>query len=470
MKTKLKSIIAAAIACVAVVSQAEGYKWRLDTSEYMKTPAKEWYSGDAYVFAAGTQQDVLDAFFAGTDISTLAVEGSSLYINEGETFEPFPLFQYGTVGQNNSAFFAAILTEGGKDYVFISEEASVMNPATGNGQYEFLSEVACAKVFESTTYSAAGYYTQAVTPPPSVTINEVKSVEPWVSATGTITVDYSLGGLDAAKEYKVAFDITANGVTKGVTNAAAKLTSGPQTVFTYDTVPLFGAETRAEDAQVKVSLIAIKPKLGGFQLWEGGPIFAECNVGATKPEDAGYYFWWGDTVGYTHDGEKWVSADGKGTSIKFSNEPPANTLCVNDAALADYVDANGNLKSDYDAATAHLGAPWRMMTKAEMDELAKCPRTAINTQGEEFKNNGDTFAGWRIKGKEDYSSNSIFLPATGYGDGSDFNSSVSRYLTATPSSTNFQNVQSINLSSNAISPSSSKRYNGHAVRAVRDAK
>ena len=47
----------------------------------------------------------------------------------------------------------------------------------------------------------------------SVTINEVKSVQPWDKAKGTITVDYSLGGLDAAKEYKVAFDITANGVT-----------------------------------------------------------------------------------------------------------------------------------------------------------------------------------------------------------------------------------------------------------------
>ena len=244
----------------------------------------------------------------------------------------------------------------------------------------------------------------------SVTINEVKSVQPWDRAKGTITVDYSLGGVDVATDYKVAFDITANGVTKGVTNAAAKLAEGKQTVFTNDTVSLFCAETRAEDAKVKVSLIAIKPKLGGFQLWEGGPIFAECNVGATKPEDAGYYFWWGDTVGYTHDGEKWVSADGKGTSIKFSNEPPAKTLCVKDAALADYVDANRNLKSDYDAATAHLGAPWRMMTKPEMGVLLTCPHTAINTQGEEFKNNGDTFAGWCIKGKEDYSSKRKIIP------------------------------------------------------------
>lgn len=42
--------------------------------------------------------------------------------------------------------------------------------------------------------------------------------------------------------------------------------------------------------------------LGGVQLWENGPYWAECNVGASAPEDYGYYFWWGDTVGYTRSG------------------------------------------------------------------------------------------------------------------------------------------------------------------------
>ncbi len=38
--------------------------------------------------------------------------------------------------------------------------------------------------------------------------------------------------------------------------------------------------------------------LGGVQLWVNGPYWAECNVGAITPEEYGYYFWWGDTVGY----------------------------------------------------------------------------------------------------------------------------------------------------------------------------
>ena len=36
--------------------------------------------------------------------------------------------------------------------------------------------------------------------------------------------------------------------------------------------------------------------LGGVQLWENGPYWSECNVGAAKPEEYGYYFWWGGKV------------------------------------------------------------------------------------------------------------------------------------------------------------------------------
>ena len=29
-------------------------------------------------------------------------------------------------------------------------------------------------------------------------------------------------------------------------------------------------------------------------LWEGGPYWADRNIGAERPEDYGYYFWWGE--------------------------------------------------------------------------------------------------------------------------------------------------------------------------------
>ena len=50
-------------------------------------------------------------------------------------------------------------------------------------------------------------------------------------------------------------------------------------------------------------VVTITEDLGGVQLWENGPYWAECNVGASSLEDDGYYFWWGDTVGYTRDAD-----------------------------------------------------------------------------------------------------------------------------------------------------------------------
>ena len=56
---------------------------------------------------------------------------------------------------------------------------------------------------------------------------------------------------------------------------------------------------------------------GMVQLWEGGPYWADKNIGADKPEDDGYYFWWGDTVGYKREGGSWVASDGSMSSIWF---------------------------------------------------------------------------------------------------------------------------------------------------------
>ena len=57
----------------------------------------------------------------------------------------------------------------------------------------------------------------------------------------------------------------------------------------------------------------------GVQLWEGGPYWATTNIGADKPEDAGLYFWWGDTVGYRRSGDAWVASDGSNRNFSFSD-------------------------------------------------------------------------------------------------------------------------------------------------------
>ena len=196
---------------------------------------------------------------------------------------------------------------------------------------------------------------------PTVTVGEVENGEPW----STITVNYILGGTDAKLDYKVAFDVTAGRETASVTNDAAKLADGAATKE-IDTVALFGKQVSDTKAKVKVTLIALKPKAaGGVQLWKDGPFWAECNVGGTVPGDYGEL--------YTFNDDKAKKA------------------------------------------AESLGAGWRLPTQAELKALLdNCDRT-----WETCKDGmGADRAGCRFTGKDSYSSNSIFLPAAGFDDGS----------------------------------------------------
>lgn len=243
----------------------------------------------------------------------------------------------------------------------------------------------------------------------SVTVGEVVTGAPW----SMVTVNYTLGGLDADLDYKVAFDVTANGVTRGVTNAAAKLTDGAASKV-IDTVALFGAAKADPKAKVRVSLIAVKP-LPGVQLWEGGPYWAECNVGATKPEEFGYYFWWGDTVGYKRNANNdgWVSAADGTTGIEFSTFGMAATTDLKDNSwLKDngYVDGLGNLTPTHDAATAHLGSPWRMPTSDEIGALCDTTKTKMT-----WTSKNGVWGRLVVGVTAGYTDKSIFLPAAGDG-------------------------------------------------------
>lgn len=152
----------------------------------------------------------------------------------------------------------------------------------------------------------------------------------------------------------------------------------------------------------------------GVKLWKGGPYWAECNVGASKPEECGLYFWWGDTVG--HAGDWYFDA----------NHCPTYGKSISELQALGYIDSTGNLAPAHDAATAHLGAPWRMPTDAEFAALVSNCDTQWTTR------NGVN--GRLVKGRGAYSSKSIFLPAAGRGDASSFYSlgSYGGYWSSTP--------------------------------------
>jgi len=204
--------------------------------------------------------------------------------------------------------------------------------------------------------------------------------------------------------------------------------------------------------------------LGGVQLWEGGPYWAECNIGATKPEEYGYYFWWGDTVGYKRVGSSWNAVDGSRTGFSFSMANcPTSEKSNSQLESMGYIDSTGNLVATHDAATAYLGASWRMPTAAEIDALiSNCTRARTTIGG---------ISGWLITGKGEYDSKSIFLPAAGYGTGTSYAEAGSEgsYSSSTPhSGSSYYYSMYLDLSSLYFRRDYDFRHNGRSVRPVRD--
>ena len=99
-----------------------------------------------------------------------------------------------------------------------------------------------------------------------------------------------------------------------------------------------------------------------------GNLWADRNVGAATPEDAGLYFQWGDTQGYTAE----QVGDGEGlkafnlTDYKFSIDGSSTNFSKYNAS-----DNKTVLDSEDDAARVNMGGNWRMPTSEECIELFK---------------------------------------------------------------------------------------------------
>lgn len=169
-------------------------------------------------------------------------------------------------------------------------------------------------------------------------------------------------------------------------------------------------DAKADVGTVEVDDVALTvdvKNFGGVQLWENGPYWADCNVGAMKPEEFGYYFWWGDTVGYKQNtnGDGWVSVKDSAGFAFVSESCPTYGSSNSQLQNQGYTDEMGNLAAAHDAATVHLGGPWRVPTGAEFSALiSNCTTTFTMRNG---------VYGRLFTGKGVYASKSIFFPAAG---------------------------------------------------------
>lgn len=237
----------------------------------------------------------------------------------------------------------------------------------------------------------------------SVEITEAYQKTP---GSGVVDCTYTVGASEGVK-CTVLIKVGAKGCDKSVVLTNKNVTAGTVTTR-VDVKALLGK------AYPNVTLFAELSNLA-VRLWEDGPYWASCNLGADKPEDSGYYFWWGGTVGCKRNSSNngWVSV-ADGTAVEFKNAAgTADYGYPDDLRTSGYINDSGNLTPEHDAATACLGSPWRMPTSAEVQALVD------NCETHWAVVNG--VSGCFVNGKGAYSSNSIFLPASGRGSWSDLN-------------------------------------------------
>ncbi len=124
------------------------------------------------------------------------------------------------------------------------------------------------------------------------------------------------------------------------------------------------------------------------------------NVGASKPEDYGDYFAWGETSPQSSNTYSWSSYKWRSGSDDTMTKYSINSQYGNNG----FTDNKTVLDLEDDAAHANWGGDWRMPTKAEYLELIN------NTTSEWTTLNGVN--GCKFTSKTN--GNSIFLPAAGF--------------------------------------------------------
>ena len=177
--------------------------------------------------------------------------------------------------------------------------------------------------------------------------------------------------------------------------------------------------------------------------------WADRNVGATKPEEYGLYFAWGETQGYTEPTDE--------KQFSWSDY----TLCdgtKNNMTKYNATDGLTTLEATDDAATA-TDSSCRMPTEAELREL-RANTTSGWTQVNDV--NGCIFTS-KVNG------NSIFVPARGYCvDGAVRSRSIGGLRTSSLYSSNVQDAMCFFFDSADVTVGSNSRYYGFHVRAVKE--
>ena len=190
--------------------------------------------------------------------------------------------------------------------------------------------------------------------------------------------------------------------------------------------------------------------------------WATCNVGATKPEEYGNYYAWGEVEPkevYNFSTYKWMTSG-------MSSWKGINKYTIADGQTSGvWYDNSGNfigdnkttLDKEDDAAAVNMGGSWRMPTKAEQEELrTECTwtRTTLND-----------VSGYTVTGPN---GNSIFLPAAGYryDSGLYYAGSYGRYWSSSLDPVDSDDAYDLYFNSGNVGWNDYDRCGGQSVRGV----
>jgi hypothetical protein len=198
-------------------------------------------------------------------------------------------------------------------------------------------------------------------------------------------------------------------------------------------------------------------------------LWATCNVGASKPEEYGDYFAWGEIEPYYENGyaqsysPNWKSGkQGYGwSSFRYCNGSYSSLSKYITDSYYGTVDNKAILDSSDDVASVKWGGGWRMPTEIDMHELAdSCIWiwTTLNGVG-----------GCLVtSNKTGYEGASIFLPAAGYRVGTSLENvgSHGNYWSSSLNAGDPDFARRLFFNSSTHDRINSLRYDGRTVRPV----
>lgn len=303
---------------------------------------------------------------------------------------------------------------------------------------------------------------------PQVTDVVAKMSNLWSSL---VEVTCKVSGLDGAEgKYKLYVEWIAPGSSKAQMAKSLFLMDGGCKVDELSVAAngeyklLWNARADLGEVEYENMIVRVSIDREKVQLWENGPYWATTNIGAKEPYDAGLYFWWGDTIGYKREGDKWVASDGLTSDFSFkAANAPTYEMSITDLEENKWITSKYILTSKYDAAQVKWGGDWRMPTKDEFSKLKEqCDWSFVTSNG---------VSGCIIRGKGIYASNSVFLPCVGkgyeerliYTNNAYYWASILNEKIATPASAF---ILSINSSPSSVTTTVDTRYSGLPIRPI----